>query len=294
MARKNAEYEMNWDDLTYLLAVMRGASLTQAARLMGVDKSTVSRRMATLEADLGATLVERARDGRITLTEAGRKVARRAETVEDEMRGLAGDLGQARELDGRVRLTAVPLVVNHLLLPQVKALTDKNPKLALELIADTRDLSLLDFDADIALRLARPRDGGQGIVARRIGVMPYGVYAACGAGDDLPWVGYEPRMRFLDHAAGIERLAAQPGQTRATLSVNDAETLLLAVQAGYGKSLFPRRIAGKIVGLEERETPVDRLPSREIWLLVRRDMRHLERIKTVIDWIERSLKQRPQ
>ncbi len=280
---------MNWSDLTYLLAVMRGASLTRAARLMGVDKSTVSRRLTALEADLGVALVERARDGRITLTGEGRKVARRAEAIEDETRRLKGDIGQIQNLGGRVRLTAVPLVVNHLLLPQVPALTKENPLLALDLIADARDLNLLDFDADIALRLARPQSGGQGVIARRLGELPYGCYAAIGADKDLPWIGYEPRMQFLDHAAEIERLAETPGQIRGPLSLNDAETLFQAVQAGHGKSLLPHQIARQAGGLREIDIPGAHLPTREVWLMVRRDMRDLARISRVVGWVEKVL-----
>lgn len=281
---------MNWNDLSYLLAVLRGTSLTQAARLMDVDKSTVSRRLSALEADLDIALVERTRDGRITLTAAGRKVAHRAEAIEGEIGEMTGDLGQGRALAGRVRLTAVPLVANHLLLPQISALTDKNPHLALDLIADARDLNLLDHDADIALRLARPQGGGQGVIARRMGGLTYRCYAATGARRDLPWIGYEPRMQFLDHAAAIERLAAMPGQVRGPLSVNDAETLLLAVRAGHGKTLLPRQIAGRINELRQLDLPGEHLPTREVWLLVRRDLRDLARIRTVIAWIEVALK----
>lgn len=281
---------MNWNDLTYLLAVMRGSSLTQAARLMGVDKSTVSRRLGALEADLGVPLVERASDGRISLTGAGRKVVRRAEAIEDQARGLSQDLGQAQMLGGRVRLTAVPLVINHLLLPQVPVLVQENPNLSVDLISDARDLNLLDFDADIALRLARPKGGGQGVIARRLGGLPYGCYGAAAAEKDLPWIGYDQRMQFLEHAAQIEHLAAAPGQRRGALSVNDAETLVQAIRAGQGKSLLPHLIASQIGGLKEYDIPAANLATREVWLLVRRDMRDLDRIKAVIDWIGQVFK----
>lgn len=284
---------MNWNDLTYLLAVMRGGSLTGAARLSGVDKSTVSRRLAALETDLNVALTERAPDGRISLTEAGRSVVHRAETVEDEMRAMAGDLGQMQPLAGRVRLTAVPLLINHLLLPRAHDLKKSHPDLGLDLIAGSRNLSLLDFDADIALRLARPRDGGQGIIAHRVGTMPYGAFAAKGARHDLPWIGYEPRMLHLNHAAAIEQLAVQPGQMRAHLSVNDGETLLHAVLGGLGVSLLPRLIGEGMDGLEPRNVPEKFLPSREIWLMVRRDIRDLARISAVVSWLSDGLKSNP-
>ena len=277
---------MNWNDLTYLLAIIRGGSLARAASFLRVDKSTVSRRLAALEADLQVALTERTRDGRITLTGAGRNVLARAEVIEDEIRKLESDLGRARALVGRVRLTAVPLLINHLLLPNLAALQGQNPQLALDLIADARDLSLSDFDADIALRLARPRTGGQGVIARKIGTLTYGAYATAAAGDDPGWIGYEARMLYLDHAAAIERLASQPGQTRVAVAVNDGETLLQMVLAGQGKSLVPRLIAGRFDGLVECAVPQGMLPLREVWLMVRRDLRDLARIRAVIDWLD--------
>ena len=282
---------MNWNDLTFLLAVARGNSLTRAARLLQVDKSTVSRRLAALEADLQLALVERAPDGRITLSDAGRQVVRRAERVEDEMQGLHSDLGRMRAIVGRVRITAVPLLVNRLLLPQLGELKQHYPDIALDLVGDARDLSLADFDADIALRLARPRDGGQAVIARRIGELDYGAYAAVVADDDLGWIGYAAHMQFLDHALAIEALAGREGQTRANLSVNDAETLLQAVLAGQGVSLLPRIIAGQMPELQERAIPDFAMPRREVWLLVRRDMQTLTRVKAVVDWLETLMQQ---
>ena len=277
---------MRWNDLTYLLAVMRGGSLMRAARSLRVDKTTVSRRLAALEEALGVTLVERLPDGRLNLSEAGRKVAARAEVMEDEARRMQGDLGrEPGGVAGTVRLTAVPLVVHHLLLPELPVLTKAAPDLGLELIAEARDLSLIDRDADIALRLARPREGGQAVLARRIGELRYGAYAKRGASADLPWIGYGAGMQYLEHAQAIEVLAMQRGQRRAALSVNDAETLLQAVLSGAGQSLLPRRMAERHDGLEQHDVD-GALPAREVWLLVRRDIADLARVRAVTGWLE--------
>ena len=186
-----------------------------------------------------------------------------------------------------MRLTAVPLLVNHILLPHLPALSSDHPDIRIELISEARDLSLLDRDADIALRLARPRTGGQAVLARRLGYLDYGCYVAVSAGPDIPWIGYEPRMHHLDHATAIETLAARPGQRRAALSVNDAETLLQATRAGWGQTLLPRLVAAAQHDLEERACGDVPLPRREVWLLVRRDMRALSRIEAVTDWLTR-------
>ena len=281
---------MNWNDLSYLLAVLRGGSLLRAARLKGVDKSTVSRRLAVLEADLGMVLVERSRDGQIMLTDAGRDVAGRAEAVEDITRGITAGPDGAHGPQGRVRLTAVPLVINHLLVPKVAGLTANAPGLSIELIADAHDMNLTDRDADMAVRLARPREGGQSVLTWRVGVLEYGCYAAIGTEcGQLPWIGYEPRMAYLSQAMAIEALGAPKGQTISSIRVNDAQTLLQVLKAGLGQSLLPRSVGQSQPELIEIEMPGCPMPSREMWLLVRRDIRHLERVAAVVNWVEATL-----
>lgn len=270
---------MNWNDLQVLLAVSRAGSRAGAARLMQVDVSTIARRMAALEAALDRTLTERDGTGRMVLTEAGRSVAAQAEQMEDHARRIAQVDAPLRAW---VRVTAVPLVVNHLLLPAVPGFHGLHPGIGVELNAEARDLSLAHHDADIALRLARPREGGQAVLARQIGHLHYAAYVAQGASGALPWIGYDRSMQFLSHAAAIAELAQ--GAAPAPLAVNDAETLFQAVLAGQGMSLFPREIAGAHPGVREVAVSVE-LPVREVWLLIRRDLAQVARVRAVADWL---------
>lgn len=278
---------MCWDDLKYLLAVMRGGSLLGAARLSGADKTTVARRIAALETALGGALVQRGAEGRLVLTALGERAALRAEAMEDAARGLGATAGEVPT--GRVRVTSVPLMVNHLLLPRAAELLADMPGLSLELIAEARDLSLTQRDADIAIRLARPRIGGRAVLARRIGTLRYGIYAARGAPADLPWIGYDPTMQYLGHAAAIAANAARPCERLSPLSFNDAETLYQAVLAGHGKSLLPIPVAEADGRLAPRPDPGADCPGREVWLLVLRDLAGLARITRTIAWIEAVL-----
>ncbi len=278
---------MTWDDLKYILALMRGGSLNKAARQLNVDKTTVSRRVAALEEALGTALVARGSHGQMRLTQAGREVAGQAEAMEDVERRIRAGLGaQPDGLAGRVRLSTVPILAHHVLLPQLGALRDLAPGLKIELLAEARDADILEGEADIALRLARPRTGGQGVLARKIGVMSYECYAARMTGGDLPWVGFEPNMQHLEVAQAIETLASAPGSRRAGLSVNDAEGLLRAVQAGLGKSLLPRIIADAMSGLRRMDMEATHIPERELWVLTRRDHAGLDRIRVVHAWLD--------
>jgi DNA-binding transcriptional LysR family regulator len=277
----------DWNDLRPLLAVAREGTLAAAARSLGVDETTVARRLAALEAALGTRLFERMRGAALKPTEAGTTALARAEAVEREIARLVeGVAGRDEAAAGTVRLTAVPLLVNHLLIPGAAALGARHPRIALELIAESRELSLTKREADLALRLARPKGAGAaGVLARRLGQLDYAVYvpAACARADEarLAWIGYEPALAHLPPARW---LAAQT--PRAPLAVNDAEGILAALRAGLGRSLLPTRVGDADAALRRAGAPV---LAREVWLLVHRDLRRLARIEAVIAWLETLL-----
>jgi DNA-binding transcriptional LysR family regulator len=288
-----AEMQMlNWNDLRYVLAISRGKTLGGAARLLGVDDTTVARRLVAVQGTIGARLYQRLPDGTLQLTSAGERTALHAERIEREISAIDTSVAGADDLvSGTVRVTSVPIIVGHILVPAAQALLKRHPKLQLELVADPRDLSLTRRETDLALRLARPKTGGTRVLARRVGTLRYGVYApaSCSMRDAkiLPWVTYDEAMVHLPQARWIVATAARSNQRIAAVRVNDAEALLEAVLAGLGRSLLPCVIA-------DRDSRLRRLGakggapvlSRELWLLTHSDMRRLGRIEAVVKWIE--------
>lgn len=281
---------MNWDDMRFLLAVAQAGSLKGAARSLGVDKTTVSRRLRALETTLGRQVVEVGGQG-LGLTEFGCRLYRHAEVMQGEMQEVDTLTGANSDGGlGTVRLTAVPMVINHILVPAMGDLRAAAPGLRLELIAEARDLSLLRGEADIALRLARPTEGGQGVLARKLGDIDYAAFALRDAARDLPWICYETRMKYLPQAAALTRAAEIEGA--AQVSVNDAETLFRLVCSGHGKTLLPRIIGGAEPRLVEVPFRHGALPRRELWLMLRRELRDLKRVRLVADWVEGVLSAR--
>ena len=279
---------MNWDDLRYLLAVAQSGSLKGAARSLGADKTTVSRRLQALERALGQPVVERT-GGNLVLSDFGTSLLPQAEAMQDAAQAVHAQAqsGPVSSL-GMVRVTSVPLIVNHLLLPALPEFLEQNPGLQVELISDSRDLRLLRGEADIALRLARPGEGGSGILTRKYGRLDYAAYAARQAGPDLPWIGYDRQMQYLPQAAALSRV--MKGETPFAARFNDAEGLLQAVLAGLGKTLLPRLIGDRHPGLTEVGFPGAPPPGRDLWLMIRRDLRELERIRRCVDWIDGLLR----
>jgi DNA-binding transcriptional LysR family regulator len=286
------EMPMNWNDLRYVLAISRRGTLAAAARLLGVDNTTVARRLAAIQETIGARLYERLADGTLQLTASGQRAALHAERIEREIGALDAALSDADNIvSGTVRVTSVPIIVNRVLVPAAQILHKRHPALQLELIGESRDLSLTRREADLALRLARPKTGGTKVTARRVGTVRYDVYASASysarEAKALPWITYDEAMAHLPQARWIAAAAAmRNGGKIGAVRVNDAETVLETVIAGLGRSLLPRVIADRDsrlqrVGAEQRTSAL----TRELWLLTHSELRRLARIEVVAEWI---------
>jgi DNA-binding transcriptional LysR family regulator len=274
---------MDWDHLRFVLAIARAGTLSAASRRLGVDQTTVARRLKAAETALAARLFDRI-DGGFRPTRAGAAAIARAEAVEHELGALAATVaGGDVEPSGTVRVTAVPILVNRLLVPAMPSLQRAAPQLRIELIADNRALSLARHEADVALRLTRPRDGT--MLARRIGRLDYAAYALrTREPARLDWITYGEGFSYIPQARWI----AQMRGPVSPLAVNDAEALLQAVRAGLGKSLLPCFVGDADRSLARLGGGAPVL-TRDIWLLVQRELRHLTRIEAVIAWIEASM-----
>jgi DNA-binding transcriptional LysR family regulator len=133
----------------------------------------------------------------------------------------------------------------------------------------------------------RQPDAGRGLLARRLGQLDYAVYCASRqSADRLPWITYDEALAHLPHARWLE--AASRSASRASLSVNDTETMLQAIQAGLGKSLLPCFVTDRQRGL--RRLTDKAVVSRELWLLTHRALRHHASLDAVVDWLGRLVK----
>ncbi len=147
---------MDWGDLKFVLAVARAGTLTAAARGLGVDSTTVGRRIVALETQLATRLFDRMRDG-FRLTPAGEVAAAEAEAIEAHALSVESRLsGSDARVEGPVRLTALDGLIDRLIMPALPRLLSRHPRLELSVISGTETLRLSRREADIALRHARP------------------------------------------------------------------------------------------------------------------------------------------
>jgi DNA-binding transcriptional LysR family regulator len=282
---------MSWDDLRVFLAVCRRGSHKGAARLLGVDPTTVARRVAALEQALGARLFDRTPD-RLACTEAGRALLPRAERIEVEVLASERELRAAdTRLEGTVRITASDGHVHYVLVPALASLRAKHPALTIELRSDTRALDLSRREADIALRLVRPKEPS--LIARRLATMRFAIFGSSAYLErrgaprklgDLPahaWVGFDSS---LDDLPQVKWLRRSVPRLNYAVRANATTTQVQACIEGNGLALLPTFVAAR----EPRLVPVlpkTAGPSRETWAVTHADSRGDARVRAVLAWI---------
>jgi DNA-binding transcriptional LysR family regulator len=147
---------MDWGDLRYFLAVVRAGRLAAAGRALGVEHTTVARRIAALEAALGAPLFHRTAAG-WRLTRAGEQIVPRAEAIEAEARAAEAATREATErASGRVRIACVESWAWAWVAPRLPSLYAKHPELQVELVTGQAPMNLTRGEADVAFRVPRP------------------------------------------------------------------------------------------------------------------------------------------
>jgi molybdate transport repressor ModE-like protein len=278
--------KVDWEDVRIFAALARHGSLTAAARALAVTHATVARRIASLEHALGETLVERRPDGYV-LTEAGT----RAISAANEMEAAAATLTRGGRPDGPkglVRLSATPALSERFLAPRLAVLTMQYPALDVELASDLRDVSLERREADIVLRLGQHFDDAT--VSMRIATLGYGFYA------NAEW-----RQRIADGVAPVfvgfdEANANIPDATwlsitfpRARIALRANNQVAQAAVAGMGAGIallphFIGRTDRRLVPCALSEQP----PSRELWLIRRRQESESIPITTVCEFLTKQ------
>ena len=149
--------EAEWSDFRIVLALGRGGSIAGAARLMGVDNSTVSRRLAAVESALGACLIVRG-GGEFAFTAEGKAALIGAKAMEFSATSIASSIRAAKtELEGPVRISCVPSML-RILMPFQALVSEKHPKLFVELDSAVRVVDLAKGEADISVRMTQPAE----------------------------------------------------------------------------------------------------------------------------------------
>lgn len=279
----------NWHDLTVFLALQRQRTLAGAGLALGINETTIARRLRRLEEALGQKLFHRTTSGVLDLTETGQALLPHAEQIEAEhgtIRDLAG--AASRSLQASVRISGVPIVINRILLPQLHTLHAQHPGLTVELVPEGRNIDLTKREADIALRMARPSQGGLNVKARKLASLPFAVSVPTDMTPEqtasLPWITYDDLNAGLPHARWLEHQVSGTPDARAPIRVTDAETALAAVGCGLGKSLLPCAAIKSDARVCLQEPPAATL-SRPVWQLSHKDQDTRAAVRAAKAWL---------
>lgn len=253
----------DWDDLQVLHAVAAEGSFASAAQALGQHETTIARRIRKLERNCGHVLW-RGPDG--GLTEEGCLLVSHIAVMKAEVQAAQSALDRRAGPNGAVRVTAVPWIVETALLPIIADWRVKVPDVRLSLLSDHGNLSLLQGDADIALRLARPEGEGDA-VARKLCDVPFVV-----VGKGPAWVGYIPENAHLPQSVWTQ---ADGGPI--ALRVSDVMAARAAAEQGLGKAWVPRSLAA---GMEAAQ---DRVETRSLWCVLHPRSRFAPGVRAVVD-----------
>lgn len=290
--------ELSWDDLRVFLALQREGTLAGAARRLGVNATTVSRRVASFEARLGTPLLTRSPDGYIA-TPRGASLIAHAEAIEHHATLAARELsGESAKLEGEVRLAVTEHFSSHFLIDHLRSFRSRHPRIELQLITQDALSDLSRGEADIAVRFARPGGvpvgrGSDDLRAQRVCRIGIGVFASRDyldhrgrpesandvRGHDL--IVSREESRFMP---GYDWTAKALGHNHVSVRTDGMSVLAAACEAGFGLCALPVFFALRHSNVERIEPP-DIVDSRDAWLLMPPELRRVARVRAVWDFL---------
>ncbi|HEY3149135.1 MAG TPA: LysR family transcriptional regulator [Dongiaceae bacterium] len=283
---------MDWNDLRFVLEVCRSRSALAAAGKLGVNQSTVMRRIAQAEAALGAELFERKQSGYVA-TPSGLCAADIAERIEREVQALQTAMAAAqRALAGTVRITTSELLASVIIASCLRSFQKFNPGVRIELITDDRRLDLARGEADIALRAGSRPEGG-GIVMRRMPGVAWAAYCSRAYAEEHGTPGFREEIR--DHEIiGMEGPMAQlPGprwlsdaapSAQMRFRSNSLMNLVSNLRAGLGVATLPCIAGDSEPDLVRCFAPPPEL-ELEMWLIIRENLKSAPHVRAFADYL---------
>jgi len=277
---------MNWDDIKVFLAMVRHATVRAAADLLGINHSTVARRVVALEKGLGVRLFDRTTHG-YRLTPAGKDILATAERMEREVMTLERRVvGRDQKLTGHVRVATSDFLATHLLIPSLPVFGQQYPEINIEIVTGYESLDIDRREADIALRItAKPPPH---LVGKRLAAVAFAPFVSRDylRQHDLQsstscWIGYQRNVPEATpdwvHNSAYPHLPVR-GVFESLLSQ------LSAARAGLGIGMLPCLLGDPdplLVRLEPGKQP----PNLELWLLTHRDVRTTARLRMLMQFI---------
>ncbi len=282
---------IDWDDVRYFLAIAREGSVRAAAERLGVNHSTVLRRVAQLEKRLAAQMFDKLPSG-YRLTSAGAEVLALAEQMEASSNQLeARILGRDQSVRGLLRVTLAPTLATHLLIPDFAEFTRLHTEVEMEILSLDEPVNLTNREADVALRVVYDRRTlPLNLHALKGPELFGGVYmsrdllAAWRAGkiDRVRWI-IKNNIGMADWAHAGDVPVAE-----FLFRITSADAQIVAVRQGLGMTTLPCFVG-------DADPLLARVPGTEVhlhgtlWLLTQGETRKTKRVRLFTDFISGRL-----
>lgn len=282
--------DIDWELLRVFEVVARSPTLTAAARALGINQSTVSRKVEALEGQAPTPLL--IRENPLRLTERGRALAEAVRGMAQFGAKVETALAASREVAGEVTLATVSELLRWVLVRELPSLRQSYPQLRLRILADPRTVSLATGEADLAVRMNRPQQGAY--FARKLRTYRSALWASTdlSLGSKTPWLGLCGHLERLPEHQCLLRMFA--GRAPACL-FEDAEALGHAVASGLGVSVLleptSERLQPRIRTVQASDVggKACTLPHRSVWLVMHRSRRQLPAVRAVATWVSKAL-----
>ena len=282
---------LNWDEFRLVKAIADSRSLVGAAETLGLNHSTVFRRLGAIEATLGAQLFERSRAG-YEPTPAGEEMVALAASMSDSIIEFERHVaGRDVKPTGELRITTVDSVAVYLLGPILARFRSLYPGVHLDIILAAQNLNLSRRDADVAIRATN--EPPEILVGRRIGPIRWAVYGGhqflAEFGDQVmekaPWIGFGDNFSAHVGKRWMERTI---GPKRQVWRVNSVLSMAEAVAAGGGAGLLPCFVGDRRDDIARVGAPLPELDV-ELWILTHPDLRQAARVRAFMDVVGADL-----
>lgn len=282
--------EPRWDDVRVFLAAFRAGTLGVAAARIGLDISTLSRRLTAFEAALDVRLFDRSRTGLVP-TQAAERMLPAAEAMEAALARLTRDASdRERTVEGVVRIAVAPGMADAFVAPALPALRARHPGLRIELDAAMRPVDLTRHEAELALRSVRPQAAG--LVMTRLLTTRWRVMGArplvkrlgrLERWDDAPWITWD---RDLASFGPARWLARHVPHADVALRTSHFASQLVAAAGGLGLALVPPMYArvhalAPVRFAEALAPAAAEWPTDDLWLVGHRALRDVPRVAAV-------------
>jgi len=282
-------HNIDWNDIHQFLAIASAGSAIKAATELGINHTTVYRRMAGLERKIGKKLFERSSTGWL-ITPLGERILAYAESMAEDANAIERKiLSDTQDLSGTLRITVGESCTDSILMPVIRQFSARYPEVQLEVITSTDELDLAAREADIALRATD--NPPENLVGRRIGAIAYAVYGnqellqtiSSNPDQDVPcitWLGdgYTRPAWIKNHFL----------QSRKVYRATSTQTMLSMVRAGIG-------IAKMSCMLCDPDPMLERIPMAScepgpaLWILSHVDLRTTARVRIFRDFLVEAL-----